>query len=343
MPLITSNDFKDVYIKLAQRGGSFIWSKLALNSKKRTLSAFNNSAVNHANWWIIPAVKERWNYLITGCKTQEYKAYIMETFFAERQNLRLLSIGSGYCQHELELARYPQFTEITCVDIAENRLREAAQKAREQGLTNLRFHTADFYNFNPTAEYYDVVYFHQALHHVKNVEQWLLQKIKPALKPGGSIVLNEYVGPNRLQYPPAQVAAINAALRLIPRPYRQIFKTGLYKKHFSGSGRWRMYLADPSECVDSAAIIPALHRNFEMVMEKSYGGNLLMGTLKDVAHHFTVLNPQKEAVLHKLFAAEDRYLQLHPGDFRVGIYRKVKNKNTPPQTAPNKAADAGKM
>ena len=334
MPFITTDDFKDLYIKLAQRGSSFVWTKLSLNNKKRTLSAFNNSSAHHANWWIIPAVKQRWNFLISGHKNREYKDFIIQEYFANKHSLRLLSIGSGYCQHEMALARYPQFAEITCLDIAENRLQEAAREAQEQQLTNMRFHTADFYNFTPQKEYYDIVYFHQALHHVKKVEQWLLQKIIPALKPGGCIVMNEYVGSSRLQYPREQVKAINEALRLIPKPYRQIFKTSRYKNYYAGSGSWRMYLADPSESVDSAAIIPALHRHLEPVMEKTYGGNLLMGALKDIAHHFTDLNPEKEAVLQQLFAAEDHYLKEHTGDFKVGIYRKVDGKRTLASTTP---------
>jgi hypothetical protein len=83
-----------------------------------------------------------------------------------------------------------------------------------------------------------------------------------------------------------------------------------------------MILADPSECVDSESIIPALHRHFEVVEERPYGGNLLMLALKDIAHHFVDTNPKSDRVLQRLFAMEDAYLENHKSDFIYGVYRK---------------------
>lgn len=62
--IITLDDIIDVYAKLIQRGVSFITSKLSLNTIKRTKSAFNELNIESSNWWNIPKVKERWNFLI---------------------------------------------------------------------------------------------------------------------------------------------------------------------------------------------------------------------------------------------------------------------------------------
>jgi len=51
-------------------------------------------------------------------------------------------------------------------------------------------------------------------------------------------------------------------------------------------------VTDPSECVDSSRILPTLQEEFSPVYEASYGGELLMFVLKDIAHHFIVLNPE---------------------------------------------------
>ena len=60
-----------------------------------------------------------------------------------------------------------------------------------------------------------------------------------------------------------------------------------------------------------------------MVVEKQLGGNILMNTLKDIAHHFLDLNEQKQAILTKLFQFEDEYLKTHASDFIFGIYKKT--------------------
>jgi hypothetical protein len=85
-----------------------------------------------------------------------------------------------------------------------------------------------------------------------------------------------------------------------------------------------MIVADPSECVDSESILPALRANFELMEEKPYGGNLLMSILKDIAHHFTDDEDQiAQDTLQQLFDLEDLYLQKHPSDFVFGIYQKT--------------------
>lgn len=129
MRLITSDDVTDVIAKGKQRGLNFLLSKLTLDKLNRTKSAFNDSAIKHANWWIISAIKDRWNQLISGNPQVTYEEFMMNGHFKDKKNLRLLSIGSGSCSHELKLASYANFKEILCVDIADNRLNEAKKNS----------------------------------------------------------------------------------------------------------------------------------------------------------------------------------------------------------------------
>ncbi len=81
-----------------------------------------------------------------------------------------------------------------------------------------------------------------------------------------------------------------------------------------------MIIADPSECVDSAAIKKAVHNMFKTEEEAELGGNLLMLLLKDIAHHF--VNEKANMVLEHLFTIEDEYLKKNSSDFIFGVYRK---------------------
>lgn len=320
--LITIDDIVDVYSKTRQRGAKFILSKFHWNGLSRTQSAFDESAVESSNWWIIPKVRARWNEKISGDPKVNYEQYMMNEIFKGRKNLRLISLGSGICSHEIELAQYDNFSEIICLDVAQNRLDEAKKEADRLGLSNMKFSFGSIYDFHFQKEYYDIVLFNASLHHFKNVESLIQETLLPTLKLGGNLVINEYVGPDRLQFPKEQILAINQGIQLIPKDFRTRFKLSLKKNHFYGSGWMRMILADPSECIDSAAIMPSIHKHFDVIVERPYGGNILMNVLKDIAHHFVHLNKEKEQYLNELFLFEDQYLQNHNSDFIFGVYAK---------------------
>ena len=183
MRIITIDDFIDVYLKIIQRGGTFILSKLNPNGLARTKSAFSDSAIQSSNWWIIPVIRERWNEKITGNKAVEYEEYTVNKYLQGRKNLRMLSIGSGICSHELKFAQYNNFQEIICMDIADNLLQKAQKIAQQQQLENIQFLVQNIYKADfPPAEF-DLILFHSSLHHFSNIENLLSNKVKNWLRP----------------------------------------------------------------------------------------------------------------------------------------------------------------
>jgi len=322
MRVFTIDDVLDTLHKFKQRGLGFLLSKLNIYGIKRTKDAFDQLNYVSADWWIIPKIKERWNLLITGNKNLDYKKYFVDHYLNNKTGLRLISIGSGACQHEIELAKYSNFIEIICLDIAKEKLFEAETKANELKLKNIKFICADLYTYAMPKEYFDVFFFNSSLHHINHIDDFVKQRIKPSLKINGLLVINEYVGATRLQFPKHQIKKINDALNKIPNEFKYRYKSNLLKKRYYGSGIFRMILADPSECVDSARILPSIHLNFHAIIEKPYGGNILMNVLKDISHHFVQLDDKKNKILEDLFLFEDKYLTNYSSDFIFGIYQK---------------------
>lgn len=320
--LITLDDFIETYCKIKQRGYSFIFSKFTWKEIERTKSAFDTKREKISNWWDIPAVKQRWNLMVSGEKSKNYKSYFVERYFADKSNLKVLSLGSGSCHHEIELAQYAVFEDILCVDISENALKSAEKNARDNNLNNMRFKCENVYDYDFPNNYFDIVMFNASLHHFKNIESLLKDKVKPTLKPNGKLIINEYVGPNRLQFPQKQIDTINFALKKIDKKYRKRSSTRIYKNKYFGSGLVRMYIADPSECIESEMILPSIHKNFKVIEEKGIGGNILMGVFKDIAYNFLDLNHEKKELIQKIFNIEDDYLKQYPSDYIVGIYEK---------------------
>lgn len=319
--LITRGDFIDVWSKLNQRGKGFLLSKLNPSKINRTKSAFNESAVSSANWWIIPAVRKRWNQMITGADDLDYEDYLMDKFFSKSNGLKLLSIGSGVSSHEIKLAKHNQLHKVVCTDLVQSLLDKASDNAKIQGLDNIHFVCGDINKTIPIEEQFDIVFFHASLHHFYDIDTFIKETVIPRLKPNGYIVINEYVGVNRLQFPKKQIKTVNQALALIPTSLKKRYKSNATKKKFYGSGLIRMILADPSECVDADQILPVLHKYCTVIEEKPYGGNILMNAIKDIAHNFVDENIEVNQTLQKLFDFEDEYLKENQSDFLFGVYQ----------------------
>lgn len=327
MRLITIDDFIDIYGKLKQRGLNFIVSKFSFNKVRRTKSAFNKVNIDASNWWEIPKINQRWNELITTDKNTEYEEFVVENFLNNKHSLKMLSIGSGICSHELKFATYKNFDDILCLDISDNLLNKAKKNAEKQNLNNITFKAQNIYDFEFPENYYDIVLFHASLHHFKNIDHLIGTLVNKTLKENGKLIINEFVGANRLQFPKHQLKAINSALKIIPKKFRKRYKSSFYKKRVYGSGLLRMIIADPSECVESENIMPTIYKYYKTIYEAPYGGNILMTLLKDLSHHFINMDSEKKVVLDKLFEFEDNYLKNHSSDFVFGIYETKKTPN----------------
>ncbi len=319
--IITLDDIIDLYTKIKLRGLPFILSKLNLNATKRTKSAFNDISIDSAYCWVIPKMHERWNQFITGDSQQGFKEFIIANFVNQKRCLKMLSLGSGKCHHELEFAKHPNFEEIVCMDISDELIKNAKVTAEQNNLKNIIFKVQNVYEYNFPENYFDIVFFHASLHHFKDIEVFLKSKVKYTLKKNGLLIINEYVGSNRLQYPKHQIKAINECLNLIPKKFKKRFKLNLTKNKYYGSGLIRMVVADPSECIESENITPSIHNHFSIIYESDFGGNLLIPALKDLGHHFITLDKEKELVLEQLFKFEDGYLQHNKSDYIFGVYK----------------------
>ncbi|MFH4967900.1 class I SAM-dependent methyltransferase [Gaetbulibacter sp. M240] len=322
MRLITLDDIIDIYVKLNQRGLNFIKSKFHFNPIKRSKSAFESKNIQLGNWWNIPTIKERWNLKVTGEKTLDFVAFTMNNYLKNRKNLKMLSLGSGNCATELKYAEYDNFQDILCCDISDISLEKAKARAQEKNLNNINFKVQDVNKYSFAPNTYDIIFFRASLHHFKNIEQLIGESIKKALKENGILIIDEYIGPNRLQFPNHQIKAINKSLKIVPKKFRKRYKVNLYKNKVYGSGIIRMIIADPSECIESQKILPTINKYFKTIYQATYGGNILAITLKDISHHFIDLDEEKKKILNTLFEFEDDYLKNNPSDFIYGIYQK---------------------
>lgn len=94
----------------------------------------------------------------------------------------MLEIGCGTGNATIPLSQYVK--KITAIDISEEMMLKAAEKAKEGGRENITFRQKDLLELDIEPESYDVVAAYNVLLYMKNQEK-VLEKIYDILKPGG--------------------------------------------------------------------------------------------------------------------------------------------------------------
>jgi len=325
MKLITKDDFIECFYKIKQRGIIFFLSKFNIKNLNRTKSTFNIINKNSSNFWDIPKIQNRWNKIISGNENICWIDYFGSKYLNQSKDMRILSLGSGNCESELYLCqKYPNI-KIICVDISEKLL--CSVRRNHPDITNIEYIHSDinkirFDEIGINSESIDLCFFKQSLHHFENIESLLGTKIFNVLKKDGYIVINEYIGPNRFQFPNDQIDKINEILAMLPDDYKVRLNSKILKGNITGPGILRMILSDPSEAIESEQIMPILNRYYQNIENKEYGNNILMLLFKDIAHNFIDPNDIISDLLDEIFAIEDSYLLDHKSDFVFSIFKK---------------------
>ncbi len=319
--LISYGDFLDVYHKLKQKRLRKLFAVFSLKPNKRVSGKWDTYKTS-SDFWIIPELIRYWNKKISGDAAIEYEAYVSKKYLSEKRGLRLLSVGCGEGVHERNFAKQSRFSEIIGVDLSEKRIQTASKQAREKKLP-ISYFSEDFRTLNFQKASFDVILFNASLHHFDKIAFFLKNDIKPLLKNDGILVINEYSGPNRLQWTNQQLEAANKLLKTLPKKYKILIDGKTEKKKVYRPGLLRMLMVDPSEAPDSKNLLSALHQNFEILEETKLGGNLLHCLLKGIAHNFLSPNIETKEILERLIATEETFVDKeNTSDNIFGVYKK---------------------
>ncbi len=194
-----------------------------------------------------------------------------------------LEIGCGGGDLAFGLIEAGTCERIDAFDIAEGAITAAQARARAVEVPGLRFHLLDGNRWVMARHQYDFVYASHALHHIENLEHLFAQAAE-TLQPGGVLFASDYIGPSRMQYADAHLAAMNAALATLPEAKRLdrfgVLKTVIERRPVE------LYLQhDPSEAARSAEIIPVMRRFFDVEVVPM-GMSLSFEVLLDIVHNF---------------------------------------------------------
>lgn len=210
-----------------------------------------------------------------------------------------LSLGCGLGSLERAVRRMDLCDSIEGIDASEASLEKARERAREEGVTGITYRRANLNRLRLPRRRYDVIFFHQSLHHVRAVEK-LLARVARALKPDGVLFLDEWTGPSRTEWTDAALARVRSVYAALPPEWRRWPTLQPPVERF-----------DPSECIRSSAILPTVHRLFDVAAERPYGGQLVSIILPQLAREH-IPPPRLDALIREWLAREDEDIARDP-------------------------------
>ena len=261
-------------------------------------------------WMNHPAVRERINRRVTG----DPACWPFEWFarqFVPGPLPRGLSVGCGSGLLERDVIAKGICRAIEGVDFSPEAISEARRHAEEARLENsLSYRVEDINAFELPPERYDIVFFHGSLHHVRSIERVLAQ-VHQALKRGGLLYLDEYMGPSRSEWRDSDWSFARSVFDRLPETVKN--RPNLMIP---------LPLDDPLESIRSSAIRPETARIFDVLADRPYGGNILWFVFPCL--DMRKLREDKTGILSRLIALEDHLLEngwLEPY-FRVMVAKK---------------------
>lgn len=218
---------------------------------------------------------------------------------------RFLSIGAGYCDTEIRIAKLMRQRGLNsfkfeCLEINPDLLSRGRELAKEEGLEDTMIFTeADFNFWEPTAKYFGVMANH-SLHHVVNLEG-LFRNIKKSLHENANFVTSDIVGRNgHLRWPEARVI-IEQLWSEIPDSYR--FNHQL-KRHESLFEDWDCS-NEGFEGVRSQDILPLLLENFYFRFFYGFCNVISPFIDRGFGHNFDLKNDWDKSFIDRVHAIDE--------------------------------------
>lgn len=244
------------------------------------------AVLTRTRWWESHTVVSKINQLIGGAAsagTEGGDIDLLTRLAAGKPYARGVSVGCGTAHHELKLLGAGVVEHFTLFEIAPNRIEQIHAKAAQAGLASrIEVVSEDAFAHVGRPEY-DLVYWKDALHHMPSAFE-AVGWSHAVLRPGGLFYMNDFVGPTRMQWTDRQLdlaARVRAALPMdyLRNPRAPEAQVPLRRARPTIEG---MLASDPSECADSASILPSLRARFPDAHVIPTSGIVYMLALNDI-------------------------------------------------------------
>jgi SAM-dependent methyltransferase len=260
-----------------------------------------------SQWWHLPQIKRHMNRIICGKPVDGMAGgdtCVLGELAGGRPYPKALSIGCGIASKEISLLRAGTVEQFVVYELSPKRIGSGRRAAKRHGISDrIEFHNTSVEFDAPPPRQFDLVYWNNSLHHMLNVRA-CLEWCRSALRPGGVIYLNDFVGPTRMQWPDEMIEVANRIRGSLPQHLlvgrdggtplsREVARPSLHK----------LIASDPTECADSGTILSAFKDLFPDHVIRLTGGVIYHLALKGCLHNFN--HESDDELLSMLLATDE--------------------------------------
>lgn len=206
-----------------------------------------------------------------------------------------VSLGCGEGALERDLVEKGICSSIVGIDASTGSIELARERAAALGLDTITYRIGDMNHPGLEKSRYRAAFFHQALHHVSNLDV-CLRDVRNALEESGWLYLDEYVGPSRTEWSRERIADAQAVYETLPDELKLRRRVG-----------YPIDRRDPTEAIRSGEILGILGEHFEVIERRDYGGNLL-SLIHPNLNLVSLAEDERDMILEAMLDIEDELL-----------------------------------
>lgn len=252
-------------------------------------------------WWDSSVIMEHCQKLVTGDPKMNIYQFLKKEFTRNPLE-RGLSICSGSGEFERGVLDNNICRSIDAYEIAEERVKEGIKVARGKNYA-INFYIEDVNKAVFKDNHYDIFFSWSALHHIENLEG-VCTNVWKALKPGGIVVVQEFVGPNQFQWTDKQIEITNKLLNMLPERLQISTETTEIITRIERPTIEQMNSTDPSEAIRSRDIIPVLKGLFSIKTIKYFGGSIYNLLFNEIIGNFNHDDERDVALIKMILLME---------------------------------------
>lgn len=234
-----------------------------------------------------------------------------------------LSLNCGGGGLEFLATQRGLFATLDGFDPSPEAIAAAERWVEFHGVGGVRFAVGNVADLALERGAYDLVLSQYSFHRLPDPDAFFA-RLDAALRPGGWLILNEYVGPKYFQGTPRQLRIVEELLAVLPPRLRVHWPSGGQKTVHIPPPVAHFLAHAPCEAVSSEELVAGLSRRFDLERRRDYGGSILNPLLAGIVANFDPASADDSAIL-RLLALTERLLLREagmPSDFAVLVARK---------------------
>lgn len=279
-------------------------------------------------WWQSPYIVKDINRRVLGRAVPGVSQGLIELLkqeFSEQLPFKTaISVGCGNAFKEIHLLKSGLVDHFDLFELSEARIEQGVRRAEKFELSSrLQFHQQDAFEYATEANSYDLVHWNNSLHHMFDVDQ-AVSWSHSVLKPNGVFYMDDFVGPDRLQWSDT-VLDLNSRIRMalsdhyLQSPFKD---KKLVSQSMRRPNRRKLIAQDPSEAVQSSLIIDSVKKHFPDAKLIDTGGAVYTMALSDILDNFDDSDANDAMILDLLLIIDELASKLGDNYYAVALARK---------------------